>query len=40
VSGAQLAAPILVFDPNFVEFPHSFALLGYVELYAPNINDD
>jgi hypothetical protein len=40
VSGAPLAAPILVFAPNFVEFPNSFSLLVYVELYAPEINDN
>jgi hypothetical protein len=40
VSGAPLAAPIFVFAPNFVEFPNSFTLLVYVELYAPEINDN
>jgi hypothetical protein len=40
VSGAPLAAPILVFAPNFVEFPNSFSLLVYVEIYAPEINDN
>jgi hypothetical protein len=40
VSGAPLAAPILVLFPNFVEFPNSFSLLVCVELYAPEINDN
>jgi hypothetical protein len=40
VSGAPLAAPILVFAPNFVEFSNLFSLLLYVELYAPEINDN
>jgi hypothetical protein len=40
VSSAPLAAPILVFAPNFVEFPNSFSLLFYVEIYAPEINDN
>jgi hypothetical protein len=40
MSGAPLAAPILVFAPNFVEFSNSFSLLVYVELYAPELNDD
>jgi hypothetical protein len=40
VSGAPLAAPILVFAPNFVELPNLFSLLVYVELYAPKINDN
>jgi hypothetical protein len=40
VSGAPLAAPILVFAPNLVELPNSFSLLVYVELYAPEINDN
>jgi hypothetical protein len=40
VSGAPLAAPMLVFAPNFVEFPNSFSLLVCVELYAPEINDN
>jgi hypothetical protein len=40
VSGVPLAAPILVFAPNFVEFPNSFSLLVYIELYAPEINDN
>jgi hypothetical protein len=40
VFGAPLDAPILIFDPNFVEFPNSFSLLVYVELYAPKINDN
>jgi hypothetical protein len=35
-----LAAPMLVFAPNIVEFPNSFSLLVYVELYAPEINDN
>jgi hypothetical protein len=39
MSGAPLVAPILVFAPNFVEFPNSLSLLVYVELYAPEIND-
>jgi hypothetical protein len=34
------AASILVFAPNFVEFPNSFSLLVYVELYAPEVNDN
>jgi hypothetical protein len=37
---ATLAAPMLVFAPNFVEFPNSISLLVYVELYAPEINDN
>jgi hypothetical protein len=40
VSSAPLAAPMLVFAPNFVEFPNLFSLLVYVELYAPEINDN
>jgi hypothetical protein len=40
VFGAPLAAPIHVFAPNFVEFPNSFSLLVYVELYAPDIDDN
>jgi hypothetical protein len=40
VYGAPLAAPILDFAPTFVEFPNSFSLLVYVELYAPEINDN
>jgi hypothetical protein len=40
VSGAPQAAPKLVFAPNFVELPNSFSLLVYVELYAPEINDN
>jgi hypothetical protein len=40
VSGAPLAATILVFAPNFVEFLNSFSLLVYVKLYAPEINDN
>jgi hypothetical protein len=40
VSGVPLTASILVFAPNFVEFPNSFSLLVYVELYAPKINDN
>jgi hypothetical protein len=40
VSGAPQAAPMLVFAPNFVELPNSFSLLVYVELYAPEINDN
>jgi hypothetical protein len=40
VSGAPLAAPFIVFAPNFVEFPNSFSLLVYVELYALETNDD
>jgi hypothetical protein len=40
VSGAPLAAPILVFAPNFVEFSNSFSLLVYIEFYAPEINDN
>jgi hypothetical protein len=39
VSVAPLAAPMLVFAPNFVEFPNLFSLLVYVELYAPEINE-
>jgi hypothetical protein len=30
---------LLVFAPYFVEFPNSFSLLVYVELYALEIND-
>jgi hypothetical protein len=40
VSGAPLAAPYIVFAPNFVEFPNSLSLLVYVELYALEINDN
>jgi hypothetical protein len=40
VSSAPLAAPVLVFAPNFVEFPNLFSSLVYVELYAPKINDN
>jgi hypothetical protein len=40
VSGAPLAAPILVFAPNFVEHPKSFSLLVYVELYDPDKNSN
>jgi hypothetical protein len=40
MSGVPLAAPMLVFAPNFVEFPNLFSLLVYVELYAPEINDN
>jgi hypothetical protein len=40
VSGVPLVAPFIVFAPNFVEFPNSFSLLVYVELYAPEINND
>jgi hypothetical protein len=40
VSGAPLAAPIFVFAPNIIEFPNSFSLLVYVELFAPEINDN
>jgi hypothetical protein len=40
VSGAPLAASILIFAPNFVEFPSLFSLLVYVGLYAPEINDN
>jgi hypothetical protein len=40
VSGAPLAAPFIVFAPNFVEFPNSFSLLVYVELYALETYDD
>jgi hypothetical protein len=28
------------FAPNFVEFSNLFSLLVYVELYAPEINDN
>jgi hypothetical protein len=38
MSGAPLVAPILVFAPNFVEFPNSLSLLVYVEIYASEIN--
>jgi hypothetical protein len=31
---------MLVFAPNFVEFPNLFSLLVDVELYAPEINDN
>jgi hypothetical protein len=40
VSGAPLVAPMLVFAPNFVEFPNLFSLLVYVELYVHEINDN
>jgi hypothetical protein len=40
VSVAPLTAPSIVFAPNFVEFPNLFSLLVYVELYAPEINDN
>jgi hypothetical protein len=40
MSGALLAAPLLVFAPNFVEIPNSISLLVYVELYAPEINEN
>jgi hypothetical protein len=40
VSGAPLAAPMLVFAPNFIEFPSSIYLFVYFELYAPKINDN
>jgi hypothetical protein len=40
VSGAPLAALMLVFAPNFIEFPNSISLLVYFELYAPEINDN
>jgi hypothetical protein len=40
VSGAPLTAPMLVFAPNFIEFPNSISLLVYVELYPPEINDN
>jgi hypothetical protein len=40
VSGAPLAAPMLVFAPNFIEFSNLFSLLDYVELYALEINDN
>jgi hypothetical protein len=40
VSGAPLAVPIIVFAPNFVEFPNPLSLLVYVELYAPEINSN
>jgi hypothetical protein len=39
-SDALLAAPTLVFAPNFVEFPNSIYLLVNVELYTPEINDN
>jgi hypothetical protein len=37
MSGAPLAAPILVFAANFVEFPNSFSLFVYVELYVSEL---
>jgi hypothetical protein len=40
VSGSPLAALLLVFAPNFVEFPNLFPFLVYVELYAPDINEN
>jgi hypothetical protein len=40
MSGAPLAAPMLVFAPNFVEILNLFSLLVYVELYAPEIIDN
>jgi hypothetical protein len=40
VSDAPLVAPFIVFVLNLVEFPNSLSLLVYVELYAPEINDN
>jgi hypothetical protein len=40
VTDAPLAAPMLVFAPNFDEFPNLLSLLVYVKLYAPEINDN
>jgi hypothetical protein len=40
VPDAPLAAPFIVIAPNFVEFPNSLSLLVYVEIYAPEINDN
>jgi hypothetical protein len=37
---APPAALILVFAPNFVEFPNLFSLLIYIELYAHEIKDN
>jgi hypothetical protein len=40
VSDAPLAAPMLVFAPNFVEFP-TYSLCWFMfELYAPEIKDN
>jgi hypothetical protein len=38
VSGAPLAAPLLVFAPIFVDFPNLISFLVYVEPYEPEIN--
>jgi hypothetical protein len=35
-----LAVSMLVFAPNFIEFANLFSLLVYVELCAPEINDN
>jgi hypothetical protein len=40
VSGAPLAAPMLVLAPNFDEFPNLFYLLVYVEFYVHEINEN
>jgi hypothetical protein len=40
VLGAPLAAPFIVIAPNFVEFPNLLSLLVYIELHAPEINDN
>jgi hypothetical protein len=40
VSGAPLAAPLLVFCCKLCRVPNLFSLLVYVELYAPEINDN
>jgi hypothetical protein len=36
--GTLVSPHILVFTPNFEEFPNSFSVLVYVELYVPEIN--
>jgi hypothetical protein len=40
VSGAPLAAPLLVFFSKLSRVPNLYSLLVYVELYAPEINDN
>jgi hypothetical protein len=40
LSGAPLAAPMLVFASIFVESPNLISFLVYVEPYASEINDN
>jgi hypothetical protein len=40
VLGLDMQQQCFVFAPNFLELPNLFSLLVYVELYAPEINDN